>query len=320
MDQYAVIGNPIEHSLSPEIHSAFATHTDQNLEYERLWAPNDGFVKRVESFIKDGGLGLNVTAPFKQDAFNWVTELDPLATKAQAVNTIQIDGNRRIGFNTDGLGLVADLKRLDWQLENQKLLILGAGGATMGILQPLLDVGCEITVANRTYSKAEALQLLYPSIQICSLDKLHTGWDIVINSTSAMRVGSKLAVDTSVFEHAKCYDLTYSLDGTTPFLDSLIDVATDTSEGLGMLVEQAAEAFFIWRGIRPDTQSVLSQLRVPQPLRRFIAGAKCHKCGADDRIYVEYDDLKTPNTQGCLACGYRESRDGTTTVQIYEPK
>ena len=320
--KYAVFGNPIAHSLSPQIHKLFAKQFALEISYERIWAPDDGFVKAAETFSDDGGEGFNVTAPFKQDAFNWVTELDDLAAKAKAVNTVQIEQNQRIGYNTDGMGLVADLSRLEWDLEEQRVLILGAGGATMGILQPLLDAGCEVTVANRTFDRAKQLQSEFAAIQVSRLEDLESGWNIIINATSATRANVSLPVAKSVFKGSKCYDLTYSLDGKTPFLNTIADVATVKAEGLGMLVEQAAAAFRIWFGVQPETSIVLEELRSPKTtgVRRFIAGGKCERCGAEDKIYIEYDEHHNPMKYGCHACGFTESKDGTATVQIFKPQ
>lgn len=263
-DKYAVIGNPIEHSLSPEIHAIFAEQTKQDIQYGRLWAPIDGFVETVEKFFADGGRGLNVTAPFKQDAFAWVEEADPLAGKAKAVNTIAIEDDIPYGYNTDGIGLVEDLQCLKWDLSEQKVLILGAGGAVKGIVQSLLNAECELTVANRTFAKAQQLQQDFPQIQIAKLGDLQTGWDIVVNAITAWSDNFDLPVAKDVVARAKCYDLTYSRTGQTPFLSAVESVASSTADGLGMLIDQGAAAFQIWRGVLPDTNVARSNLRKKQ--------------------------------------------------------
>ena len=272
----------------------------------------------VERFFSEGGRGLNVTAPFKQDAFAWVHSPDPLSHAARAVNTIVKTEDGISGFNTDGLGLIADLSHLKWELENQRVLILGAGGAAMGIVQPLLDVGCVTTVANRTYSKAVELQSRFPQIRIKMMSDLKSGWDIVINSTSNSNDPYKLPMPMEVVNDAKCYDLTYSRTGRTPFIQAVELNAQAVSDGLGMLIEQAAASFHIWRAVKPNTQLLQTQLRRNnrQPLRRFLAGGVCEKCSAEDRVYIEYDADHKPLRFGCIACGYLEDRDGTTTLRL----
>ena len=260
-DNYAVIGNPIEHSLSPEIQSIFAEQTNQDIHYGRLWAPTDGFVEVVEKFFADGGCGLNVTAPFKQDAFAWVKEADPLAVKAKAVNTIAMKGDIPYGYNTDGIGLVEDLRSLAWELAEQKVLILGAGGAVKGIVQSLLDAECELTVANRTFTKAQQLQQDFPQIEISPLGDLQAGWNIVVNAITAWDDKFELPIPKEVVAGAKCYDLTYSRTGRTPFLSAVEPVSSATADGLGMLIDQGAAAFHIWRGVLPDTNVARSKLR-----------------------------------------------------------
>ena len=263
-DKYAVIGNPIEHSLSPEIHAIFAEQTKQDIQYGRLWAPTDGFAETVEKFFSDGGRGLNVTAPFKQDAFSWVEEADPLADKAKAVNTIAMNDDIPIGYNTDGIGLVEDLRCLEWETAEQKVLVLGAGGAVKGIVQSLINANCELTVANRTFEKAQQLQRDFPQIRIAQLNDLQGGWDIVVNAITAWSDNFDLPIVKEVVAQAKCYDLTYSRTGRTPFLSTVESMASTTADGLGMLIEQGAAAFQIWRGVLPDTNVSRSRLRKKQ--------------------------------------------------------
>lgn len=259
--RFAVIGNPVSHSLSPQIHQSFAQQLGHRIEYERLAAPVDGFANAAKEFFDQSGTGLNVTLPFKQDAFEWVTERDVLATEAGAVNTIL---RRKIAFqglNTDGVGLIRDLSRLGWAVAGKSTLVLGAGGAVRGILGPLLREGARITVANRTKSRALALQSVFAGLQTCSLDEIRPGWDIVINGTSAGRSGDSVLVDLEIVRGACCYDLDYSTTGRTPFTDSVSETARDFADGLGMLVEQAAEAYRLWHGVLPDSRQPLAQLR-----------------------------------------------------------
>lgn len=313
-DLYAVVGNPIEHSLSPLIHSTFALETGQEISYEKLYAPLDQFDSTVDQFFINGGLGLNVTAPFKNEAFKWVDELSATSTQSNAVNTIaQMDG-KFVGYNTDGAGLINDLTRLGWQLAEKQVLILGAGGATQGILAPLLASGADITVANRTLAKADALRSQFPKIKILALKSIRPGWDVVIHATSSHSFETDVAVAKSVFQDSACYDLSYSQSGSTSFTEFVRTTARLVTDGLGMLVEQAALSFNIWRGVKPTTRAVLERLRSPK--RQFIAGASCEKCAHVDSTYVEQDLLGNSTVKGCIDCGHIERIDGTKTVSI----
>ena len=315
-DRYAVIGNPIAHSLSPDIHSSFALQTNQELNYERVLGPLNGFVKTVDTFRQNGGCGLNVTAPFKTDAFEWADVVDDHARKAKAVNTIKWSDNQKLGFNTDGIGLVRDLDRLGWPLLGKNLLIVGTGGATMGILEPLIQAGAKITLTNRTYSKAQELASEYDWIQTVELHNLASGWDIVLNATS-VRSKEGFLFKPEVTEGAQCYDLTYSRQGTTPFGAFVSNFCDSSADGLGMLVEQAAESFYLWRGVRPKTSQVIDQLRtLPSPKKRFIAGATCPRCNRLDRIYIELDSNRQATKYVCADCGFQESSDGSKTLSI----
>lgn len=321
MDRYAVVGNPIEHSLSPAIHEAFALQTGESLQYLPLLAPVDGFASTVERFLDDGGKGFNVTAPFKGDAYDWVDARDPLAEEAGAVNTVVIEKGQRVGYNTDGLGLMHDFERLSWTVRNARLLVLGAGGAARGIMGPLLRSGADITIANRTVSRIDEIKEIYPSITPQSLDSVEADWDIVINATSAMHKSEEFKFDRTVLGGTRCYDLTYSRDGTTPFLDvALQQGALETAEGLGMLVFQAAEAFYLWRHNRPDGLPVLNSLRENPATRRFVAGARCHRCDAEDTSYIELDEKNEVVGRGCVECNFHQDADGTTTVNILGKK
>jgi shikimate dehydrogenase len=266
MDRYGVFGNPIEHSLSPIIHTQFAKQTGLNIQYDKILAPIDDFAHSAKSFIDQGAKGFNITVPFKIDAFNLATELSLNAQTAGAVNTIKVNGNELIGENTDGTGLVNDLtKNLNINLNNKTVLILGAGGATRGILLPLLKQQPErLMIANRTASKARQLALDFSSYgKTCGfgLDKIKdTPVDIIINATSASLDGQMPTISNGVANGAICYDLMYGMQ--TPFMDwAKVNNAKMIVDGLGMLVEQAATAFEFWTGKQPNTQEVIKNLR-----------------------------------------------------------
>lgn len=265
VDRYAVIGNPVSHSLSPKIHAMFAQITGQELEYSKLHSPTDGFDRSADRFFSDGGQGLSVTAPFKSDAFSWVDETDPLAQECAAVNTITRRNGWMVGYNTDGLGLVQDFRRLGWLAKEVKILILGAGGASSGILGPLLREECRVTVTNRTESKLTNLKERFPILATVPLKQVEGQWDIVINATSAFLRKQSLNVNSSIMFNARCYDLGYQPDGLTSFaVESRRRSAREVSDGLGMLVFQAAEAFKLWRNVELDPEvstKVLSSIR-----------------------------------------------------------
>ena len=218
-DRYAVVGNPVAHSLSPRIHAVFAASTGEDIEYGRLEAPVDGFVRVAEAFFAEGGRGLNVTLPFKLDAWRWVDDHDAAASSSGAVNTITVDGGRHRGCNTDGVGLVRDLTDgLGWDLGGARTLVLGAGGAVQGVLGALIDAGCAgLTVANRTREKASALAAQF-GIADSSLDDVGTGWDVVVNGTSAGLAGVGGLVPPEAATGSRCYDMFYTLNARTPVL------------------------------------------------------------------------------------------------------
>lgn len=262
-DRYAVIGNPVEHSLSPRIHTAFGVRTREDIEYGKLEAPADGFSSAARRFFAGGGMGLSVTLPFKLDAWRWVDSHDDAATASGAVNTIVVEGNKKRGCNTDGIGLLRDLlDNLGWDLEGARTLVLGAGGAAQGVIEPLKRAGAvDLTIANRTQSRAETLARRF-DVASAELDDVAGGWDVVLNGTAAGLAGLGGLVAPAVVAGSRCYDMFYALDDLTPFCRWAADQgAREVSDGLGMLIEQAAEAFLLWRGIRPDTGGLAKVLR-----------------------------------------------------------
>jgi shikimate dehydrogenase len=268
---YAVVGNPVSHSKSPRIHSLFAQQTGENLEYTAIQAPLDGFPAVVTDFFDRGGQGLNVTVPFKEQAWklaDWRTER---AEKAGAANTLYLDADKNLtADNTDGHGLVTDLmQNHDVVLADARVLVLGAGGAVRGVLAPLLSQApAALTIANRTTARAQGLVLLFAEdargadLEACGFAAAAGPFDIIINGTSASLQGDLPPLSPSVIGPGTVvYDMMYSLDAT-PFNQWALDQgATRVFDGLGMLVEQAAESFRIWRGISPDTDSVIRELR-----------------------------------------------------------
>ena len=262
VDRYAVIGNPIEHSLSPEIHRQFAAATGEVLTYSKILGSS--FVEDVDGFFAAGGAGLNVTLPFKLDAFAWGEKRAAAAVQAGAANTLYLDEGIRCCTNTDGAGLLRDMTvNLGWTLRDRRILLVGAGGAVRGVLGPLLAAKpAELVVANRTRARAEELAEIF-DIHAAGLDEPGDGWDIVINGTSAGVDGVEGSLlPAPVVRDARCYDMFYRRDGQTPFAAwAAAHGAHSTADGLGMLVEQAAESFSIWRGVRPPTADVLKALR-----------------------------------------------------------
>jgi shikimate dehydrogenase len=268
-DIYAVIGNPIAHSKSPEIHARFAAQTGQDIEYRRLLAPLDDFAGTVAAFIAAGGKGANVTVPFKLEAFALATRLTPRAQAAGAVNTLKFDGDAILGDNTDGVGLVADIVRnAGIALAGRRILLLGAGGAARGVILPLLQQApAELVIANRTAAKALALAQEFAAqgpILACDFADLAGPFDIVINATAASLAAALPPIPARVFNPACfAYDMMYMMGNKEPtvFLRFAAQHGATVRDGLGMLVEQAAESFLLWRGVRPATAPVLAQLR-----------------------------------------------------------
>jgi shikimate dehydrogenase len=267
-DLYAVIGNPIAHSKSPFIHNEFSLQTGQEMRYEALLAPLDGFAEAVSAFRQHGGKGMNVTVPFKLEAYKLVTQLTERANMAQAVNTLKFDEDRILGDNTDGTGLERDITiNLGTPIENKRILLMGAGGAARGVVLPLLKAKPSILViANRTKNKAQALHQ-----QFAAHGNLESGdfadlsgknFDIIINATSASLQDTLPPMPPGIFcGEALAYDMMYSKE-LTPFLEFAQKQGVKyLADGIGMLVEQAAESFFLWRGIRPETKRVIDRLK-----------------------------------------------------------
>ncbi len=268
-DKYGVMGNPIGHSKSPMIHSLFAEQTKQSLSYEAILVEIGGFDEAVEAFREAGGKGLNVTVPFKRDAWKRVEERSPCAELAGAVNTIVLreDGSL-LGDNTDGVGLVRDIRdNLGMALAEKNILILGAGGAVRGVLGPILEEKpASVMIANRTPARAQELADAFEefgSIDGCGFDELDgSRFDIVINGTSASLKGEVPPLpDAMLAKGALCYDMMYAAEPTA-FMEWADDHGSaHISDGLGMLVEQAAESFLIWRGVKPQTAPVIAAVR-----------------------------------------------------------
>lgn len=256
LKQFAVVGNPIEHSRSPELHHAFADAVGIQLQYHKRLAPLDGFQQNIEDFFKAGGSGLNVTVPFKEQAFALCDVLTERAQVAKAVNTLWQQDGKLYGDNTDGQGLVDAITSLHWPLSKAKILILGSGGATRGVVLPLANAGArEIVIANRTIIKAEALvadiQPFTPATRLkaVGLDNLAGEYDLVINATSASLSGEALQLPQDLqFKYA--YEMAYGKPSS--FLDQATARGAACSDGFSMLVGQAIEAFSIWNGKRPN--------------------------------------------------------------------
>ena len=272
-DRYALFGNPAKHSKSPMIHAAYARATGQDLTYEVIEAPVDGFAAAVAAFRAGGGRGGNVTMPFKLEAFALASDLSERARLAGAVNTLKFDGERIRADNFDGVGLVNDIQRnLGLSIAGRRVLMLGAGGAVRGALLPILEQRpAQLVVVNRTVAKAKTL-----GEQFGKFGNLVTGgyeniadmgqqpFDLVINGTSTSMRGELPPITRAAFAPgALAYDLVYG-KGLTPFLRLARDAgAGRLADGVGMLVEQAAEGFFFWRGVRPETRAMIEALAVP---------------------------------------------------------
>lgn len=264
VDKYGVVGNPIAHSRSPEIHQRFALQAKQQLSYERIEAPLDGFEDKALTLREAGYGGLNVTLPFKIDAAKLADDLTPRARVAGAVNTLKFDGDTIIGDNTDGIGFVRDLReRLQFSLSNCTVLILGAGGGVRGLIGSLLDESPRwLAVANRSHKRAEDLAEEF-GVEAIHFDEIPAEhFDLIINGTTTSLHNEAPAIDPDTFNDCSlAYDLVYSAEDT-PFMQlAQAGGAKIVVDGLGMLIEQAAESFLLWRGMRPDTAPVYRELR-----------------------------------------------------------
>lgn len=272
-DRYGVIGNPISHSKSPAIHAAFAQQTGESIRYDRIFAELIAFDETVFEFIRENGRGLNVTVPFKLDAFRLATTLTLHAESAGAVNTLKFDGDEILGDNTDGVGLVRDLTHnIGNDLEGERILVLGAGGAARGVMLPILEgKPARVFIANRTADTAVNLALRFEVAAKLHGTELVGGgfndldatdvFDVVINATASSLQAQVPPIPPTVFgPNALAYDMMYGAQPTV-FMQFAKRHNARAWDGLGMLVEQAAESFFLWRGVRPDTAPVLHAMR-----------------------------------------------------------
>lgn len=268
MKYFAVFGDPISHSLSPQIHEAFALQFAISLRYERIRVPSGDLKANIQAFRQQGGKGANITLPLKQEAFTLCEQLSNRALEAQAVNTIGWNENGELwGDNTDGEGFICDVvNNHQLSLNDKRILLLGAGGAARGILAPILAQSSMLVVVNRDLSRAEHLVAHYPQVKVMTYDQLaqaaQAPFDYIINATSASLSESLPPIPPHVIQNACCIDLAYRAQGLTPFLQWAKDLqASYIMDGLGMLVEQAAIGFALWHGHKPSTAPVLQQLR-----------------------------------------------------------
>ena len=272
-DRYAVIGHPVAHSQSPRIHAMFAAQTGQDIAYDKLLAPVDAFAETVKAFVAEGGRGANVTLPFKLEAFELADEVSERARHARAANTLSFSDAQTSADNTDGIGLVRDIEiNLDFKLREKRVLLIGAGGAARGVLLPLLQAGpARLVIANRTVERAIQLACStqdqsaaeHIEVSACGFDELSgQHFELVINATSSSLSDELPPLPDDLFAAgALAYDMVYG-KGLTSFLAyAEANNAQRLADGLGMLVEQAAESFLIWRGVRPETQPVMLALR-----------------------------------------------------------
>jgi shikimate dehydrogenase len=268
-DRYAVFGNPIRHSRSPAIHAEFARQCEQSMQYRAVKVELDGFAEAASSFFNSGGRGLNVTVHCKGDACEFASHLSERAQRAQAVNTLSLAENGDIeGDNTDGLGLVRDMvANLGWAIQDQRVLLLGGGGAARGVLEPLLrERPRELLIVNRTDKRAQSLAAGFSDIaQVEGGGYELIGerqFELIINATSAGLAGEMPQLPSTLLtERSCCYDMVYGPE-PTPFMRwAAHHAAWAVADGLGMLVEQAAESFYIWRGQRPETRPVIHSIR-----------------------------------------------------------
>ncbi|MCC8376281.1 MULTISPECIES: shikimate dehydrogenase [Photorhabdus] len=266
MDQFAVFGNPVAHSKSPRIHQLFARQTGIEHRYGKILVPMSKFQEALDTFLKQGGIGANITVPFKEQAFIRANELTERARLSGAVNTLKLlNNNQLIGDNTDGIGLLTDLMRLGFITQGQHILIIGAGGAARGVLFPLLEFGCKITITNRTFSRAiqvannfSAIGNIWP-VEMKALNSPE--FDLIINATASGINGEIPTISPFMFnENCVCYDMFYQAN-LTPFISFAKKHGVSRyADGLGMLVGQAAHSFKLWHGVLPEISPVLLTL------------------------------------------------------------
>jgi shikimate dehydrogenase len=278
-EKYGVIGDPISHSRSPEIHKLFAQQFNEKIDYNKYHIKADNLKQFIIDFHSSGGRGLNITLPHKISAMNSVSVLSPNAIQAKAINTIYFNGNEIIGDNTDGIGLIADLRNnFQVEIKNKKILILGAGGAVRGIIGSLIKENpSHIEIANRTISHAEEISKDFSneeSIKTCTIEELNEkgNFDLIINAISFDTNNKDIALSKNIISKSSiCYDLSYNSSPTQFMLWAMKNGANFAIQGWGMLIEQAAESYLIWKKIRPDTSAILKQINVTsssQILRR----------------------------------------------------
>ncbi|MDC9598713.1 shikimate dehydrogenase [Xenorhabdus anantnagensis] len=269
MNKFAVFGNPIAHSKSPYIHRLFSEQTSVEHQYGTVLAPVEDFEQTLGHFFEQDGLGANVTVPFKERAYKCSDELTERASICGAVNTLKrIEGNRLLGDNTDGVGLLVDLQRLKFISQGQKILIIGAGGAAKGVLSPLLSLGCSVIITNRTFERAQRVANTFSllgdieAIEMGVLGLTTPDFDIIINATASGLDGQIPAISPLIFQNnSACYDMYYQ-HGLTPFLKfAHQNSVSRLADGLGMLVGQAAYSFELWHGVFPEIEPVLTALR-----------------------------------------------------------
>lgn len=267
MEHYAVFGNPIAHSKSPFIHEQFAAQLQIDHPYGRILAPVDNFIETLESFFNNGGKGANITVPFKEQAFARADELTERATLAGAVNTLKrLEDGRLLGDNTDGIGLLMDLQRLNLIKPGNRVLLIGAGGAARGVLMPLLSLDCAVTVTNRTHARAQELAALFAHVGSVSAVPMETlegnEFDLIVNATASGIDGTIPAIPSSLLTpKVRCYDMFYQ-KGQTPFLKWCASYGVQHyADGAGMLVGQAAHAVLLWHGVLPSIDPVIEKLK-----------------------------------------------------------
>jgi len=270
--KFAVLGNPVKHSLSPRLHALFAQQTGLNIQYEKHCVEPDAFGRTVAQFFADGGVGLNITLPFKADAFALAgPRVSERARAAGSANTLWLEDGQVHACNTDGIGLVNDLLRLQLPLQGSRILLIGAGGATRGVILPLLQAGCaHLHIVNRTEAKAHALAelaapLVSPGAHVSAsgFASLDGAWDIIVNASASSLAGEALPLPDALFSSDNiAYDMLYTRNADTPFLQQARRAGVgQTSDGLGMLVYQGAESFRIWNQIQPEPAPALAALR-----------------------------------------------------------